>query len=188
MTPLDGAPRTIVAPRVVLRAFSAHDAEAFDALVMSSIEHLLPWEPWAADEPHPLEQRRRDLADLAHQLAAGIAAHYAIERLADGALLGSAALVTGASQDRIELGYWLGVAHLGQGYATEASAALTAVALDRLRLPRVELWADTRNLPSNGVAQRLGYQLVGTEPSYREHPGEVPLMNVWVAEPGWRVP
>ncbi|GIG54236.1 GNAT family N-acetyltransferase [Demequina activiva] len=186
--PLSGVPTQVRTRRLLLRPFRAEDAENFDALVMSSIDHLLPWEPWAAHEPHPLERRRRDLADLGGQLQSGAAAHYAIELPGCGMLLGSAALVTGAAPDRIEIGYWLGVTHTGCGYATEAATALTHVALRQLGLPRLELWADARNLASNAVARRTGYRLDGTRPSYRDHEGPPPLMNVWLADAEWSPP
>lgn len=183
--PLAGAPTEVRTRRLVLRPFRAQDAEDFDALVMSSLDHLSPWEPWAADEPRPIRQRRRDLAELGEQLRGGTAAHYAIARADCGMLLGSAALVTGAEPDRIEVGYWLGVTHTGCGYATEAVVALTRVGLGALDLPRVELWADAANEASNAVARRAGYRLEGEQRSYRDHGGEPPLMNVWVADGSW---
>ena len=188
MAPLAGVPTEVRTRRLLLRPFRSDDAENFDALVMSSIDHLLPWQPWAADEPHPMAKRRRELADLGDQLRAGSEAHYAIELPGCGMLLGSAALVTGAAPDRIELGYWLGVTHTGCGYATEAATALTHVALGRLGLPRLELWADAQNLASNAVARRAGYRFDCTRPSYRDHDGPAPMMNVWIADAEWAAP
>ncbi|WP_084040327.1 GNAT family N-acetyltransferase [Demequina sp. NBRC 110053] len=186
MTPsLAGVPTRIETRRLVLRAFEAADAEAFDALVMSSIDHLLPWQPWAADEPHPMDQRRRDLGALGEQLRAGSEAHYAITYAGDGMLLGSAALVPGASAGCIEVGYWLGVTHTGCGYATEAARVLTHVGLATLGLPRLEIWADEANDASNAVARRAGYAFESTQQSYLDDAGEPPLMNVWVADGGW---
>lgn len=185
VSPLAGAPTRIETQRLVLRAFEAADAEAFDALVMSSIDHLLPWQPWAAHEPHPMDQRRRDLADLGDQLRAGTAAHYAIAMPGCGMLLGSAALVPGAEPGRIEVGYWLGVTHTGRGYATEAVRALTHCALATLSLDRVELWADQANDRSNAVARRTGYAFDSVQQSYLDHGGPPPTMNVWLAGRDW---
>lgn len=186
--PLAGVPTEVRTRRLLLRPFRAADAENVDALVLSSLDHLLPWEPWAADEPHPLARRRSDLAHLGEQLRAGYEAHYAIELPGCGMLLGSAALVPGAAPGRIEVGYWLGVTHTGCGYATEAAIALTQVALGSLGLTQLELWADAQNLPSNAVARRAGYRYEGMQPSYREHSGPPPLMNVWIADAAWTPP
>jgi len=183
--PLAGVPSRVETRRLILRAFRAEDAEDFDALVMSSLDHLLPWEPWAAEEPHSLERRRRDLADLGDQLRAGTAAHYVVEMPNCAMLLGSVALVPGATPDRIEVGYWLGASHTGQGYATEAVIALTHVALGTLGLEQVELWADEANKASNAVASRAGYRFESTQPSHRDHGGSPPLMNVWIADRDW---
>lgn len=186
--PLAGVPTEVRTRRLLLRPFRAADAENVDALVMSSIDHLLPWQPWAAQEPHPIARRRKDLADLGDQLRDGSEAHYAIELPGCGMLLGSAAMVTGAAADRVELGYWLGVTHTGCGYATEAATALTHIALSRLGLPRLEIWADAQNRASNAVARRSGYRFEGTQPSYRDHDGPTPLMNVWIADDSWVPP
>ncbi|MFW7413979.1 GNAT family N-acetyltransferase [Demequina sp. SO4-18] len=179
---LRGTPARIETPRLNLRSFREGDALALTALVTASIDHLTPWQPWATDEPVSIEQRRSALAALAAQFEAGEAAHYAVERRDDGRLLGSVALVTGKTEERIEIGYWVGASHVRRGYASEAAGALTQAALGPMGLTRVELWADADNEASNAVARRMGFEFVGAEPSYR-HDEPAPLMHVWMAEP-----
>jgi RimJ/RimL family protein N-acetyltransferase len=55
-----------------------------------------------------------------------------------------------------ELGYAFNPAFGGQGYATEASAAMLALAFEGLGLHRVVARLDGRNLSSARLAQRLG--------------------------------
>ncbi|MFW2513582.1 GNAT family N-acetyltransferase [Demequina sp. SO4-13] len=180
-SPLRRAPARIETPRLTLRSFREDDARALTALVTASIDHLTPWQPWATDEPVSVVQRRSALSALAAQFDAGEAAHYAVVRRDDGRLLGSVALVPGKSDDRIEIGYWVGSSHVRRGYASEAAGALTQAALGPMGLTRVELWADADNDASNAVARRMGFTFVGSEPSYR-HQAHAPLMHVWVAE------
>src|SRR4051812_47187390 len=47
----------ILTERMVLRCFEPRDAEALKAAVDSSIEHLVPWLPWARDEPQSLDAK-----------------------------------------------------------------------------------------------------------------------------------
>ncbi|MDN4479566.1 GNAT family N-acetyltransferase [Demequina muriae] len=181
MTLLRNAPTRIETPRLRLRPFHAADADALTTLVTASIDHLTPWQPWAADEPVSIEQRREAIDTLAAQFAAGEAAHYAVVRRDDGRLLGSVALVTGKTPERVEIGYWVGASHVRRGYASEAAGALTQAALGPMGLPCVELWANADNEASNAVARRMGFTFVGVEPSYAQQGS--PPMRVWVAEP-----
>ena len=44
-------PYRIVTERLVLRTWEPRDAPLLKEAVDSSIDHLLPWMPWAAHEP-----------------------------------------------------------------------------------------------------------------------------------------
>lgn len=178
---LHGAPARIETPRLTLRPFATDDAEALGDLVAASIDHLTPWQPWAAEEPVSLAQRRTSLAELVAQFDEGESAHYAVVRRDDQRLLGSVALVRGKSENRIEIGYWVGASHVRQGYASEAAGALVQAALGPIGLNQVELWADAGNEASNAVARRMGFTFVGIEPSYMRE--DSPPMRVWIAEP-----
>jgi RimJ/RimL family protein N-acetyltransferase len=43
--------------RLVLRCWEPADAEALNAAIDASLEHLRPWMPWANDEPADLQAR-----------------------------------------------------------------------------------------------------------------------------------
>jgi [ribosomal protein S5]-alanine N-acetyltransferase len=84
-----------------------------------------------------------------------------IER--EGAFLGWAGLSRWNPDHRsASLGYCLGEAAWGRGYATEAARALLAWAFDALPLNRVQAEADTRNAASARVLEKLGFVLEGT--------------------------
>jgi RimJ/RimL family protein N-acetyltransferase len=51
----------------------------------------------------------------------------------------------------VELGYWIGTAHQGQGYASEALAGVVAVL--HTTLPEVSVFAECRD--SNGASRRV---------------------------------
>ena len=60
-----------------------------------------------------------------------------------------------------ELGYWIGLADWGRGYATEAARALTAYAFTTLALHRVQGRHFVRNPASGRVLQKLGMRFEG---------------------------
>jgi len=57
-----------------------------------------------------------------------------------------------------EIGYWLGVSHWGQGYATEAARALIDHAFEDLGLERLEAGARVSNPASRRVLEKCGFQ------------------------------
>lgn len=61
-----------------------------------------------------------------------------------------------------EIGYWLGVAAWGRGFATGAVIAATAYAFDVLGLERVFAIVNTRNRASARVLEKAGFVLEGT--------------------------
>jgi RimJ/RimL family protein N-acetyltransferase len=62
----------------------------------------------------------------------------------------------------VELGYLFDAAWQGQGYASEAAAALVAWGFEALGLPRIVALALPGNAPSLRVMRRLGMQPDGT--------------------------
>jgi RimJ/RimL family protein N-acetyltransferase len=60
------------------------------------------------------------------------------------------------------LGYCFTEASWGHGYATEAARALLRWAFDTLDLNRVQAEADTRNIASARVLEKLGFVREGT--------------------------
>ncbi|MFO1415568.1 MAG: GNAT family N-acetyltransferase [Burkholderiales bacterium] len=116
-------PPAIAAGPVVLRHFTAHDAEAVRALAddwevartTAALPHpYLPGmaESWIAGH----EAARRDRGEHS----------YAIVRADDGVLVGSFGLRP-AANDNGHFGYWVGRPHWGHGYATAATRAAIAL-------------------------------------------------------------
>ena len=85
---------------------------------------------------------------------------WAIERKADGAFLGAAALVTVIEAmppaPATEIGWRLARAAWGCGYATEAARALLAHGFEKLGLTEIIAFTAETNLRSQAVMGRLG--------------------------------
>lgn len=69
-----------------------------------------------------------------------------------------------------EIGWWGRTGFHGRGFVTEAAAAITEFAFERLGARRVWCYSDEMNEPSWRVAERLGFVHEGTLRSERADP------------------
>lgn len=106
----------------------------------------------------------------AAELLAQIHAHFrdrtsfqwGIARRDDDELLGTCSLFRpNFEHRRSELGFALGQAHWGRGYASEAIRLAIAYAFDVLRFGRLEADVDPRNLPSLRALESLAFRREG---------------------------
>jgi RimJ/RimL family protein N-acetyltransferase len=65
-----------------------------------------------------------------------------------------------------ELGYWIAPGYWNQGYATEAAAAVVAMARDSLKLARLTSGHFNDNPASGRVLAKLGFEVTGEEPRH----------------------
>jgi RimJ/RimL family protein N-acetyltransferase len=86
----------------------------------------------------------------------------AIEPDAQG-LVGAVTLRLESAQRCGELGYWIGLPFWGNGFATEASAALLDYGFGVLDLHRIQARHLTRNPASGRVMQKLGMSAEGVQ-------------------------
>jgi len=84
--------------------------------------------------------------------------------------------------DAIEFGYWLGPAARGRGIATRALLLAADRVVSTLHPERLELRTTVGNDPSERVAERAGFTLVGPEPPIEYPGGRTSLTNLWVRD------
>jgi ribosomal-protein-alanine N-acetyltransferase len=138
-------------PRLLLRPFGLGDAESIfpiysDPVVMRYV---------ATGPMADLAVTERLLEDYsAHQVRHGYSFWAVIER-ASGLLIGDAGLYRTPAGE-VELGYTLGAAWWGRGYATEAASRWLAVAFDDLGINEVVALAEPANTASLHVLTKLG--------------------------------
>ena len=151
------APYRIETERLVLRCYEPEDAPLLKDAVDSSLEHLRAWMPWAPDAPEPLDdvvdrlRLFRSAFDRDENFIMGIFTPD------DARLLGGTGLHPRIGDDGLEIGYWIRADAIGQGYATESSAALTRVAIEVCGVDRVEIRVDPANERSLRVPRKLGF-------------------------------
>lgn len=136
--------------------------DAEDLAVRRSDPSTAEFQAW--ETPYPLE-RAVAMIDQLVELGEPTLGHwfqFAIERLADGVVVGDVALRLDADGHNAEIGFTLHPWACGHGYATEASAAVIAHAFAEWPLHRFEASVDPRNAASVRVLERLGFRHEGT--------------------------
>ncbi|WP_437486443.1 GNAT family N-acetyltransferase [Sorangium sp. So ce1014] len=155
-------PSRILTARLALRAWRPEDAPLIREAIDGSLAHLRPWMPWAVHEPSSMDATTVLLERFRDDFAAGRDFHYGIFTRDEREVLGGTGLHPRIGPDAIEIGYWLRETATRRGYASEAVARLTRVALEELGVSRVEIRCDPRNTASAAVPRRLGYRHVTT--------------------------
>ncbi|MFN8487165.1 MAG: GNAT family protein [Caldilineaceae bacterium] len=150
---------TLLTARLLLRPFTEADTDAIYAL-MSNAHVLRYWDapPWSERT-----QAERFIARRKQMEQEGSGVRLAIERITDGVFIGWCVLNQWNPVYRSAMiGYCLADKVWGQGFATEAAAALLQWAFATLDLNRVQSGADTRNRASERVLEKLGFVREGT--------------------------
>jgi RimJ/RimL family protein N-acetyltransferase len=169
-------PPSLITPRTLLRPWRLADAAPLNEAVAASLDHLLPFMPWAALPPMSTEERETWILEAAERTADGqiygLFDH-------DGAVLGGTGFHDRIGPGGIEIGYWVHVDHINQGYATEVSRTLTTAAFADATIEHVEIHHDIANVASGRVPEKLGY--VRHDEYAREitAPGEAGMTVSW---------
>jgi RimJ/RimL family protein N-acetyltransferase len=148
---------TLETPRLLLRPFRSADLDAYaamcaDAEVMRylgtgvTLDRAGAWRSMATI--------------LGHWALLGYGM-WALESRATGELVGRAGFLDPPDWPGFELGWVLGRAHWGRGYATEAARRALAHAFDALGRERVISLIRPGNAASIRVAERIGERHVG---------------------------
>ncbi|MDX3095583.1 GNAT family protein [Streptomyces sp. ME01-24h] len=163
--------------RVELRRWHAGDLDALDRAISESLDHLIPWMPWAA--AHGRKNTAAFLARSDDEWATGEAFAYAIT--SQGTVIGSCGLHRRIGAGGLEIGYWLHPAWTGRGLATQAAAALVGQGFTLPGIDRLEIQHDAANAASGAVARRLGFTEVARVPVPQgpATPGEEGVDVIW---------
>ena len=183
-------PERVDAGAVACRRVRPDDAGPLLEAVTASLDHLRPWMPWVADgysagmaDAFVAAASDRPDPDLAYAVLAG-----------SDRLVGVCGLHDRLGPGRLEIGYWVDVAHTGRGIATLAAALLSEVALGPAGAEAVEIHHDRANRRSARIPARLGYERVGAATVAVTAPGEVGVewrwrmtAEAWERSPGARI-
>jgi RimJ/RimL family protein N-acetyltransferase len=147
----------IVTPQLVIRCYNPSDATMLANSITESLDHLLPWMPWAAAEPEPFVEKIERLRRMRSNFDLNQEFVYGIFTPREDRLVGGTGLHPRVGSAALEIGYWIHKDFINRGYATEASAALTRVAFELHHAERMEIHCSVENLASATVPNKLGY-------------------------------
>jgi len=155
-------PYRIETERLVIRCYEPDDAPLLKAAVDSSVDHLIPWMPWARFEPQTIDEKIelcrmfRGQFDLDQNYVYGIFAPDESE------LLGGAGFHPRANEGSLEIGYWVAAGALGRGIATEVTAVETRAGFEVCGLDRIDIKVEPLNERSLRIPRKLGFTEEGT--------------------------
>lgn len=166
-------------PRLVLRCWSPKDAPALRAALDESDAHLRPWIPFMKDEPRSLSATVDWLRQHRAAFDVGKNFRFAVF-LKDGRLAGENMLLKRVGPGALEIGYLTHLGFEGQGYASEATAALVKLAFEVYSARRLEIHHAAANQASGRIPERLGFT---HEATLRDHiedtEGHLHNMLIW---------
>lgn len=146
--------------RLLLRPFRAEDAAAVQELAG---DRAIAENTLSIPHPYPDGAAAEWIETHAEQRATGRPAPFAIERAADGRLIGATGLELEPEHEAAELGYWIGKPFWGRGYGTEAARAMLDYGFRELGLHRVHARHFVRNPASGRVLEKIGMRHEGSQ-------------------------
>ena len=151
--------RELKTERLRLRAFRPEDWPDVHAYASDSeVVRFMHWGPNTVEQSRHHANRASATAAVSPRLTFP----YAVERFADGRVIGSVELsLTSLDHRRAEMGYVLARDAWHQGYATEAARAVVDYGFGPLGLHRIAATCDPDNLGSARVLAKIGMTYEG---------------------------
>lgn len=140
-----------------MRCWEPADAPLMKQAVDASIEHLRPWLPWAWEEPQPLDAKVGLLRTFRGMFDRGEDFVYGIFDRGEQRVIGGSGLHDRIGTGAREIGYWIAADAAGQGFCTEATAAIVRTGFEVDDLQRIEIHCDPENHASAAVPRKLGF-------------------------------
>lgn len=142
----------ILTDRLHLREFTAADVQAVHAYRSDPhVARFMFWDPYTDADTNGYMERvtasQRESPRRWYELA--------VVRRADNLLIGACDL-SYEGEGEADLGYVLARAAWGQGYASEAAAAMIATGFSTLHLRRIFAITDPQNVASQRVLEHIG--------------------------------
>ncbi len=145
--------------RCLARA-SVERSGAILTVVNANLDHLRPWMAWAA-EPATETSIGTFLAAAEVLFEARHDFTYSILDADGVSIVGGCGLHGRLGRAALEIGYWVGLPHTGQGVATDVARALTTAAFAIDGIGHAEIRCEEANLRSARVPDKLGYRFEG---------------------------
>lgn len=167
--------------RLLIRPYTVDDAPAIKEAIDSSLPELLPFMPWAKNEPQDIDAKKELIEHWNKEIEEDKDYTLGIFDKVSGDFIGSTGYHKRNRKGILEIGYWCTTKHTKKGFITESSKALTDFAFDKLNIDSVHIVTENTNINSKAIPKRLGYNL---EYSCRtgefDSDGKRKIANYWV--------
>lgn len=157
-------PHRIETERLILRGYEPTDAEELRTTSAANREHLLPWLPWAEQEPQSLDEKLELIHSFRSNYDADRNSVMGIFERETGELVGGTGLHPCGGEGHQftrEIGYWIVSSREGLGYVTEAVEALLVIAFRHVKLQSLIIRCDPENVRSRKIPENLGFVTEG---------------------------
>lgn len=156
--------------KLSLKIRGVEESEAFYALSDRNREHLRPWLPWV-DVTLTSDDAKKYLQTVLEKFEKKTGADFGIWY--EGAWVGSMGFNNiNHNNEYADIGYWLSKDHEGKGIMTESVKALINYGFSELKLHRIEISCDARNIRSKHIPEKLGFKLEGVLRDNHKRNGE----------------
>ncbi|ORY38786.1 acyl-CoA N-acyltransferase [Rhizoclosmatium globosum] len=174
------APRRVETSRMILRSMTESDASVVQAAIATGLETQRRWMPWTASSNSYTTVAERIRAHEADWDAKRNFCYLGLD-IATGEVAGLFGLYGVNIPSRFaQLGFWVAPRFAKEGRAKEAALCLLEIAVDMLRLDRITIMNDTRNIATAAVARSLGFIHEGTlRKDWLEEDGSLSSTMVW---------
>jgi RimJ/RimL family protein N-acetyltransferase len=145
-------------PVMVLRKLYIRDAAELQSLLVSNKENMLPWIPWAKDEPESVEVKKEKIRRWNGEFLLDQKYVYGACNK-ENKLIGLFFLFSRQGDGILEIGYIIDKEQSGHGFATLGSYALTKLAFEHIQIEKVVIHVNPKNKGSARIPEKLGYNL-----------------------------
>ncbi len=154
-------PRQLTSERLILRCPTERDGPTINHGVCTSWPELTAWMEWARGDKPSVEETCERQKNKEDGFADRSDLSFGGFEKTSGEFVGMFSLFRfDWAVPSGEIGYWVATSKTGQGFATEATLALTELGFS-LGLVRIEIRCDAKNIRSRAVAERAGFTLEG---------------------------
>ena len=120
-----------------MRMLDIEDGEEVQKLLASNKEYMLPWIPWAGDEPESVEVKKEKIRTWKAEFYLDQKYIYGLYSKEHGQLIGMIFMFSRQGPGILEIGYMIDQNEVGKGYATESSYALTKLGFEHIGIDKI---------------------------------------------------
>lgn len=143
--------------RFYMRPFDIPDAKAVQAILEKNRDNMLPWVPWASDEPESVDIKKNKIRLWKAEFFSDQKYTYGIFDAHDHHLIGIQYLFKRQGPGILEIGYIIDMDHEGKGYASQSSYALTKLGFQEMKADKMVIIFSPLNIASGKIPKNIGY-------------------------------